>query len=322
MLANSLSLHGMDKLPVAAGEGMLVYLRNTYGAYRPGIYITDQGKWKSVNQISVLTGMLRVITTDALGASVEVDLTAEEVARLKGLSSSVQDQLDSKATNLAVNQALSSKVESGVMAQALLLKLDSTVAAQTYATKTALTEGLATKSDKSAVDQALSARYTKAEDDALLDKKADKAAMTTALNSKSDKAATDQAIGLKADKSIVEGVLIKAVETFYWHGALTTSSAGGLRWTPPFKVQIVSIQAWLGAPSTGLITSTAVWDVRKNGVTVLTTAERPTIPIGASASQKTVPATPVILETTDYLTAHVITAGGTDGSLRIEYKAV
>src|SRR5256885_15622251 len=92
-------------------------------------------------------------------------------------------------------------------------------------------------------------------------------------------------------------------------GALTVGVKD--RWESPFNGEVVSVAAVVGTAPTG---ATAILDLKKNGVTMFTTAaNRPTIPISATESATEPSADPDVttFAAGDTLTLDIIQGGAT-----------
>lgn len=341
MLANSLSLHGMDDLPTPSGEGMLIYLRKKSGDYQPGIYIYDNFLWKSVNQIAVLAGDLRVLMPTGSGTEA-VSITPEELAQVKHLNTMIQQAVSDRVTHAEMTQGMSTKADLDYTNLKLSDKADLTQvnqALQSKADANSTSQALAARPTTTAVNQGLAPKAEKTYVDTELEKKANVTDMNTGLGQRALKSYVDEelakkaiavdtttALATKADKTTtytkteVQALLGLLDQTFHFPGNIIASSGPGIRWYPPVKIRLLEIQGWVGTAPAVLLGGTLTIDVLKNGVSILSTAERPTLTAGATATQKITLATAIILETTDYLSIKVVQGAGMDGTLRITYK--
>jgi len=92
---------------------------------------------------------------------------------------------------------------------------------------------------------------------------------------------------------------------------------GGIRWYPPFAITISNVRSFINTPST---IQPVIVDVIKNGAeSIFGTDSKPTIAITENDSSDN--SVSVTLLPTDYITMSVISAGGEDLSIRIDYTA-
>lgn len=91
---------------------------------------------------------------------------------------------------------------------------------------------------------------------------------------------------------------------------------GGVRWYPPFPITVTNVRAFIDTPSQ---VNPVVADVLLNAVSIFAEGEKPSIAINEHDSGDNV--VDVTLQTTDYLTISVLSGGGKDMSIRIDYVA-
>jgi hypothetical protein len=92
---------------------------------------------------------------------------------------------------------------------------------------------------------------------------------------------------------------------------------GGIRWYPPFAINISNVRCFINTPST--IQPVKIDVIKNNTASIFGTDPKPTIAITENDSgDNPVTAT---LQPTDFITMSVTSAGGEDLSIRIDYTA-